>query len=371
MDIQAATLNRTMACNGSIALGADNPRDPLSETEDKREGVAAHYVAAQVLSGNISDPIEMVDREMPNGIYVNVDMADFVSEFTTYIQDRSATFGDFSRHGVEAQCDFEITDIVRVVGRVDYWAFDASEGVLYIDVLKYGWRIVEPQDDWSLIAYAIGVCLNFKIQAKTIVMTYHQPRPMHRDGTVRGWVIDADALVEKHVDLVTTLTSLANELRTGENCRNCGALAICRPARIAGLNGVDAIADHVFSDEISNDALSFELDTLTRAENAIKYRKQALNELATHRINEGQAVDNYTIDQSFGNLKWNEGVTAETVLALTGIKVAKDAMITPTQSIKLGIPETVIPLLASRAKTGFKLSRVSADKLARKLFGGK
>jgi len=369
--IRATSLARVIACNGYIKLGGDNLPNLNPSTEDAQEGIAAHYVASATLSGQFTDPIEMVDRKTPNGVIVPPEMAEYVSEYIDGVLNRPYAAIP-SRH-VETETDWQVTGLVRIVGRADHIAYDRIGDTLYIDDFKYGFRLHEPDANWALISHAIGIIQREGYTPKRIVFTIFQPRPYHINGPVREWPITIEQLGLYQASLVQALTNLTDMLATGEHCRKCAALAICPAARMAGLNSIEATIA-AYNDDVPDNVLAFEMFELERAADAIKHRLEALQELAQFRLNNGASLvignEAYALDHAYGRLAWNEGVEPSLLRALTGrTDLSVERPITPTQAKKKGIPEAVIASLSERPYRGTKLVRMNARKVGAKLFG--
>lgn len=358
----ATELPRLMACNGSRLLPASTPVGD-SDTTIRDEGNAAHHMALSVFRNEFTIE-ELIDRKAPNGVYMSPEMADHVGEYLDAIV-------HIDRGAIDIQMEIPTTfegNGWRVNGRADGIAYNSGDNALFVDDLKYGYGIVEPERNWTLIAHAIGHCLNRKITPERIVFTIHQPRPYHPDGKRREWVITYPTLTEFYQQIVATLSAPSDLLNTGAQCRKCHALATCPAAREASMNAVDIIEAMAFNDEMPNDALSFELDTLSRAEKMLEQRHKALQELAKHRLKSGQIIENYGLENQLSNRNWKGGIDAMLLLALTGKDLSKPKLITPAQAIKAGVSEDVIAPLTERITTGVKLARVDANKKAQRIF---
>lgn len=358
LTITATELNRFMACNGNRLLGGILPPD--TDTTSRDEGNAAHHMAMTVIRGQ-STIEELVDRKAPNGVYMTDDMAEYVQLFLDGINraytsplhcEVETSFSDHTNYNIPARAD--------IVG--------VSAYRLHIDDFKYGWRIVEPQRNWTLIAHAIGFCQQHDFQPQEIEFTVHQPRPYHADGPARSWVITYSELTELHRELHATLCNPSDVLRTSEHCAKCHALPSCPAARKAEMNAIDA-TDMAFDDAISNELLAFNLDTLERASAMIKARHEAFEELAKYRIKAGAVVDNYAVEPRLGNTAWNKGISVSTLRMLTGKELGKEKLVSPAEAKRLGVNETTIKALTNRPNIGIKLTRVNANKRAERIFG--
>jgi len=361
--VTADELPRFMNCNGSRLLPATLPV-AVTDTTARDEGIAAHYMAVAVFRNEFNID-ELVDRKAPNGVYMTVEMSEHVQAYLDAIVHLDR--GGIDHANVEVETSFG-TDQFRVNARADHIAECMTGTVLYIDDFKIGWGIVEPEQNWTLIAHAIGYCQSRQITPARIVLTIHQPRPYHPDGKSRSWEISYPELLALYQQIAATLTNPSDQVVTGPQCRKCHALATCPAARKASMNAIDA-SEVAFSDEIVNDVLSFELNTLRTAQTALENRLDALEELAKYRLKSGQVLDGYAVENQLSNTDWKPGITVDLMQALTGKNLAKPKLITPKQAIKAGVPEDVIKPLTERRTTGVKLVRIDANKKAQRIFG--
>lgn len=361
-----------MACNGSRLLtGVEPVRDAVNTTRD--EGTAVHWAAVAVCKGEYSDIFELVDRKAPNGTYITLEMAEHVQEYIDTLHSRGT-----SVWSAEMECDTSHDGPGYVIaGRADFIRLITPDisvpGVLHVDDFKYGWRIVEPEMNWTLISHAIGWCLGAALNKTLppvpaeIVFTIHQPRPFHREGKTRQWRISYAELFKLYEQLKATLSNPSDLLVTGPQCRKCDKIINCVAARSAEMNAIDVAETGAFDLNISDDALSFHLDNIARAKAILDGSEKAFADLAMQRLKQGKIVKNYSVDSAYGNRRWKENITPEMVKMITTVDVSKPAMITPTQAMKKGISETVMNTLSERPSTGIKLVRESATAKAKRL----
>ncbi len=353
----ATSLNRLMNCNGSRLMGGENsPMNAAPIVDGRDEGNAAHWLAQRTFC---SDRIEndFIDQKAPNGFFITQDIAEHVGDYNNYIEEHAGS--------VEFESSFG-NDLFQVNCRADH--IGVKNGILHIDDFKYGWRIVEPDMNWTLIAHAIGYFIqNPQHTIAQIKFTVIQPRPGHPLGSVRSWQIDYGEFVKLWQKVYDTLSNLSEDLNTGSHCAKCPSLFNCPAARMASMNSIEA-STVAHDDEIDNALLSFELDTLYRAKSALISRLEALEELAINRSMKGEVVENYAIERGLGNTTWAKGITPEMIEALTGVDVVSGKMITPNQAIKKHANETAVKALTYRPQTGMKLKRIDANKKAQRIF---
>ena len=354
--IDATNLPRIMNCPGWLFMPATLP-DIDNDPTARDEGTAAHWLAQQIFNG-----CEVIDTKAPNGFTITAEMSDHVHEYLSAL--------DCGAMEVDTSFGDPTGTRWRVNARADHIKFNGT--ALTVDDFKFGWRIVEPEMNWTLIAHAIGHCAARGLQPVTIDLRIHQPRPYHPEGKIRSWSISYNDLLQLHKRIDDALSNPSKELRTGSHCAKCHALPTCPAARIASMNAIDA-TEYAFSDTLPNEALSSELDTLRRAGEVVKLRLEALEELATHRIKNGESLPDYALEMRYGDTRFKTGITAQTLQILTGIDCVKPAMITPAETKRRAkaagnnAAMTVIDSLTERPMTGTKLVRIGADKRARKL----
>lgn len=353
----ATNLHRLMNCNGSRLMPPSFPTIDIDPTA-RDEGNAAHWAAQEWFNGR--DPETLINAKAYNGVIVTGEMLDHVGEYLKVLE-----VGQ-----MEVETSFG-TDYWRVNARADHIAYNAMTSMLTIDDFKYGHRLVSPVHNWTLIAHAIGYCLFNQITPQTIRLRIHQPRPYHPDGKLREWTIDYLTLRELYQQIDATLTNPRDALVTGIDwCAKCRALATCPAAHAASMNAVDA-STLTFNDDIPDNAMTYELDTLRSAQAMLSARLTALEELATHRIKNGAVIEGYGTMQQIANTRWKTGITPEALSLASRIDCVKPGFITPAEFKRRGGSDEVYKALTERPITGVKLVRASADERAKRLLGRK
>ena len=358
LTIDASNLPRFMQCNGHRLLQAD----PVFAARDytiREEGNAAHWLASVVFAGQHTID-EMVDRKAPNGIFITSEMAEHVDEYVSGVQVPPNYSGDM-------EWPYSLTgQNWQVNGRADHITYMSN--TLTVSDFKYGYSIVEPERNWTLIAHAIGYCLTNNVQPRQITFTIHQPRAPHRDGRVRSWSISYNDLLALHCQLTAALGNPSDTLQTGPNCYKCPAFVGCPARQDAELNALET-AHMAYRAEIENAELADRMALIHRAEEMIKQAKKAYEEQIMHRLQIGQALNGYAIENDLTNRMWKDGVTVDLMQTLTGVNLSKPQLITPAQAEKAGVSKDIVALFAERRAKGSKLVRVNTDKRAAKFFG--
>lgn len=357
MLITATDLPRLMACNGSRLMEGFISSIESDDTV-RNEGDAAHWVAEQVFKGNFTAS-ELIDRKAPNGVFITAEMIEYLIPYLEAI----------GRNGVIEHSGIIKGSKWQISTRADH--ADINSGILKISDLKYGWRIVEPENNWTLIAYALAAIPGYMGQynkaPEFIELFIYQPRAHHHNGRIRSWRINYAELHTKMLELYRTLDNLDDQLHTGEHCYKCPALVNCPAARKAELNAVEA-SEKAYVDKINNADLAFQLDHLDRSIDVLIQTYKAYSELALHRLKQGEILSNYAIEADLTNNTWKEHITPEIIQAMTGIDATKKQLVTPNQAKDLGINIALITPLTERRTKGVKLIRVNTNNKARKLF---
>lgn len=357
--VTATELPRLMNCEGSLFMV---PSYPPTSGDDKtrNEGNAVHWLVQQVFGGHFTAD-ELIDRKSPEGVYITAEMVEYVEQYLLFVT-TPASFNVIEHDTSHGEQTWQIN------GRADSVKYDSLTADLHISDLKFGWSIVEPEMNWTLISHAIWFLKN---NPNSIIRNIHfsifQPRPYHHLGNVRTWTITGHDLLQLALRVQTTMSNPSNVLKTGDHCHNCPALATCPAARKALMNAVEA-SETAFNDKIDNINLSFQLDHLKRVHAIVKDMEKAYKELAIFRLREGEVVQNYSLEQGLTNRQWLPHATPEFVEALTGKHLTKKELVTPAQAEKLGVPKEIVNILAKRHNTSVDIVRIDANTKAQKLF---
>lgn len=354
MKINASDMPRYMQCRGAFKLAPLAPKIEREQSQSRIESEAARYA----LHIALTDPNKLVVGEKcSNGYILTAEMVDHVSAIASMISHRDMDATLWPQKSVNVSIgNLEIDGNIECVGWND------QTRTLYIDEMKYGWRIVEVSNNWHLISYALAMFIGYGCAFDQVVMTIHQPRPHHPDGPTRSVTMTRDQIAAAHTKI---LAEMSDACQTGPECYGCGAAMICPSAEKAAYAAIDA-SMIATSDDVDGGTLGFELIMLERAEEAIKIRKKALDELATHRIKNGEHVAHWTLKNSLSNRKWLDGITADVVKSMSGVDVSDVGIITPSQAEKRGVNKSVIESLTERKSTGFKLVRQDINSVFKK-----
>ena len=216
LSVIATDLPRLMACNGSRLMVASLPTVNAADAT-KDEGNAVHWLVAQLHRGYVRPAKIIIGQQSPEGVFITEEMLEHVDEYLTAVGDGEVEVD--TSHGEKNW---------SIRGRADAIVYEPAGGILNIHELKYGWRLVEPVLNWTMISHAIGFTLrNPSKKVHAINFVIHQPRPHHPIGRVRTWSIGKGDLIELHNELSLTLSNPSDVVQTSDNCHYCPALATC------------------------------------------------------------------------------------------------------------------------------------------------
>ena len=368
MHVDATSLGRMIQCGGSRSMPRFILSNDVEQSDDIRDGICVHWLSSEYLKGRITDLDEWIDRKSPNGVYITDVMVDHVRWFIDGVTKNATNDKRLVEYDMQAwNADRSIT----IGCRPDVLTDDQAQYGRRIRIhdLKYGYRLVEPEQNWTMIAHACAYIADKVIDHDTM-FEFHiwQPRPFSPSGPHRLWIISAAHLMDLRNYLFTTLATTSDVLQTGPYCYRCPARSNCPAIRKASMALLDVV-ERAIPDNLSLDDMSLMMDALTVADHTLKEYKAALDERITDALKNGKVVRNYRLEPYDGKLDWIDGIDATALSLLTDKPVSKPApLLTPTQ-LKKAIPEPVLKSLTYRKPGGVSLKRVDVDQAAKRMFG--
>lgn len=351
---------RWRQCGRSPSLEAAFPED--EDSEEAREGTAAHWYLAERLSGRW--PAKGAIAE--NGVPITAEMARYVQPLIDAVQEVQA----INDSGVHVETRVSMAHGVHPDnwGTCDVFLVDQAARTIHIWDFKYGHGYVDHERNWQMIDYAQGVIEHHGLApgAFSVSMTVYQPRCFHRGPAMRTWAVTGEehmALVNE-LHLAAKLVSPNASAVTGPECKHCRGRAVCEAnQRMAG-HIVD-IAMRSTSDGLNPREMGAEYAMLIEAEARLKARRTGMEEA----IKANPTGTGWVREQGFGREKWT--VSAEEVFALGDmmeppINLAKPReAITPVQARDLGLDVEVSKAYTIVPKGEVKLVRQSSSAAAR------
>lgn len=365
LEIRCSSLDRYMKCPGFV-----NFRDlPQSEsTEAAEEGTAAGELLQSMLEQRTLTPT--VNATAKNGVRFDNDMYFHLKPIAQEILNKNVQVY------CEQRVDWKPCEEIDIRGQFDICYLIGRE--LYIEDLKYGYKIVDVKENWQLLGYAIGTIIHLgsnNITVDRVNFTIHQPRPYHEEGSSRVWSIPATEIMKyyekicKHMKLVA---SKKGDCITGSQCRYCpAATEACTAINRATYNAVDVAMSPSNHDSLNEKELAQQLTILQRAFELVKIKLDALNDLAVVKMKDGKVIPGYGLEEKLGDRKWLPDITPEAIKALTGIDATETVMLSPAKIEKMGLSKDFVKSLVTRSYVGFKAVKKDFTKDAEKVFGKK
>lgn len=354
---------RRLQCAGSAKAEAERPDD---DSEESREGTAAHWVLSECLQHGILHPAGSV---APNGYVITDEMIEGRDCFVEHIT-RLAAQGGVSAFGSEVKVRARRIH-PECWGTLDYYM--VIHGAIHLLEYKFGHRYVEVFENPQLAEYlsALLDLLNFD-DSRPVTFHIVQPRYFGAAGPVRSWEFvasDMRALWNK-LSAAEVEAEHATPLHTvGPECRDCKARAACPTLQRAAAEAI-AESSRLTPFDLPPDAVGVELRYLQAAADRLKARISGLQAQAMQFMQEGHQVPHWQLTRGQSRLKWNRPIDEVIQLGdLFGkdLRKPRDA-ITPTQAKKLGIDEAVISAYAERQPGALSLEPVTATDVAKTFY---
>jgi len=362
-------------CRGSVALQAAYPAP--EDSEEAREGTAAHYYVAELLNGRDVP----VGATAPNGHPITAEMVDCAQEILIDIRDtlRAASPGLALR--VEEKV-FAPSVHEANYGTPDTYLMDRPKKHLHIWDYKYGHRFVDAVGNWQLLDYAIAIFDSegyspdvaydhpLSWRGWTVTFTIAQPRNYHALGPLRYWQLSGERLAS---DYLSRLRKSAFEgmapgapYTTGPHCRDCSGRHVCPALQRAGAIAMD-VSLQAQPVELPTHAVGLELRQIDDAIKRLEARKTGLEEHALGLIRSGTPVPFFSAQHASGREKFTAPVAEVFALGdMFGVDLRKpQEAVTPNQAraaLKTaGVDGSVITAYADRPMGALRLVRVDDD----------
>ena len=232
---------------------------------------------------------------------------------------------------------------------------------VYVWDLKFGYQLVEVQNNLQLLCYAAGVAQ----PGDTIYVIISQPRVWHSQGRTRSFFITYEALTE-HIDRLRRAAVLAMsdtaEAVPGTHCTYCPALHVCPAARRVLLD----FSQPAQAEPVPDHALAEELRVMRDIERLLRLRIGALEADALQRMRTGSRLPGLSTRRTETRLQWSAPPAEVLAMAAAcGYQITKP--VTPTQALNSGVPADIVHQYAERKPGAVQLA-TDCDKQASEVF---
>lgn len=352
--IAPSNMPRTVPCPGNIQAQALYDDE---ESEEKREGTAAHWVGSEVLlswkaGGDVKLCTDFIDVTAPNGVVITDEMVEsaavYVKDVLDVCQADGLLRGMFVEHRVS------MADSVHPLnwGTLDCGVWNLKALHLIVWDFKHGRRMVEAEGNYQGIDYITGLLpevikLNgLTDQIITVEFRIVQPRAYHIDGVVRSWTVPASDL-RGYMNIMAHASALSQQpnppTSSGAHCIDCTARRACVTFQKANYSFCDftqALQLH----DLTPAELGTELQIMEPMLKLMEARVKALNAQALEMALKRVPIPGKTIDYGRGSKDWNKPVAEVIALGeILGVDFKKpDDVITPINALKLKVDSAVI-----------------------------
>lgn len=361
--------HRWVECPGSIIAELSCATEEQEETEFAKEGVEAHALAASFLVQSTrgllpEDWPSLAKPEHPK------EMVKAAYDYTFRLSKIMQVYRIFGGENMGIERRLQIPSIhPTMAGTPDFFVYSKEYNQLIIDDLKYGYRVIEPVDNYQLICYAAGVndLLKCFTDDTKIQLAIYQPRAPHKLGPRRMWkttwggLQPAIKLLQWSAD---NAMSARPQMATGSHCRFCNARYCCETLGLESLSATE-YNETPLPVNFDSRALAVELNLLERAHKMIGYRLDAIKQQVISRLKNGEIIPGYSLSESRGRTIWS--LPESQVIEILGDGVRKGVM-TPKQAIDAGYGDLLVDSLSEK-KPGSMALKKSTTTFAKMIFG--
>lgn len=283
-----------------------------SDQSAAREGNASHWVVSTALiswlHGAQIRPEHLIGQHDPDGTVIDDEMVECATVMIDAVLDVAEGLEDRAQLHVEEHMAIKSIH-EECYGTPDAWLL--LDGHIHLWDYKYGRKDI-PADSWQNITYVAGVLDQLEVngladQHTKVSMYIVQPRSFTPEGPVKKKTCMASDLRAQFNVLVSQAAKVFTPdpgVSSGPHCRYCDARYICPAARKAAYAAVDYL-DEAMPEELTPEAVSFELALLERAMKAMEHRYEAVKAYAISMLGSGHIVPGYTTSPGYGNRKFN------------------------------------------------------------------
>jgi len=347
-----------------------NQKYPQGDTPEAMEGTGAHWCFEEIFRGN-----QIAEGQVaPNGVTLTEEMLEGADLYVETI-DQALTLERLPRDHLQIERRVAIPYISEYNdGTPDTWLYAHVSRTLYIFDYKFGHRFIEVFGNAQLVDYACGILDSLGIDGATdqvtrVVFCIVQPRSYHRDGPVRRWPVLASDLRARF----NLLKSAAERAITApqaipnDECEFCPGRHACEALQASAYKAADK-AYGITPLELSPLAMGIEARMLRRAARRLEARIKGLDANIDAQLRAGHHVPHFMLEPTGAGRSTFKPEAYKTVVAIGQMykkDLAKEALITPNQAIKLGMPAEVLAPFINAGVSGVKLAEDNGSAAAK------
>jgi len=353
-----------------------HPED--KETDEAREGTAAHELAARMVSAltrngvGFPEPGDVIGKPAENGVLFDDEMFQAAHEFAAVCREAMSAARVFGgpNLGIERHVN---SDAIHQEnhGTPDFFCYDKTAGLLTVVDFKYGFKEVDAFENYQLVNYAALIAVELEVPLDTALeLVIVQPRSF-RNETVKRWTTDlstvAPMVEELRAGAAAAMRADVN-VHSGTHCKNCNALFDC-PAGMAGWSQQFEATRKARPANLTTEAMAVLYDIVGRAHGQSSALLLSIETQLKARAASGETIPGYNVEPVSGRQKWN--VPEDDVIRMgsyLGLDLRSPKPITPKQAIDSGASADVVNSMSERKSAGVKLVRDATNKKARRVF---
>lgn len=326
-------------CTGSLTAAASYPE---IETDDSRNGTAAHWVVEVSLrawKANApmgQEPGDYMGSVAPNGVVIG---AEHIEGARVMVQDVTDTLGEEGRPALMVEHRVYMPNVDP-----DNWgtpdAFAMLGSTVFMWDYKHGHAKVEAVGNLQLADYLEGVRGVYNIdghaeQYISMDARIVQPFAYSPEGPIGRWR-GPFSDIRGHISFLANAAALSRSnptLTAGKHCRWCPARVACSANRLAGYNFLEVARQPMAFDRMEGADVAAEYILLTQGAEFIKARLEAMRDELEHRVVKGDASTGFSMSAVKGRRKWTvEPEQAIAAVSVMGLDIKKIDCDTPAQA---------------------------------------
>ena len=329
-------------CSGSVLASLSEPN---IETQQSREGTAAHWVGADCLEVWRDHPSycpstsDWIGKTAPNGVIIDQKMAEGASVLVQDVLDVANKHGGLRSIMVEHRVHMPQVHAENW-GTLDVCLWVKDKGILYVWDYKHGHRETKAEGNWQMIDYVAGLYNELDIdglqdQHIAVHMRIVQPFCYSSPFDIDEWSVMYSDLRPYFNQLHAKAHEALEQptMTTGKHCRDCPAVGPCAVSRKGRYSYIDYVNEPYEMDNMNDADLAVERGILRDGLAAAKARLDAIEDELAHRVGNGGTGSGLQLEAKPGRRKWTvPAAEAVAFVGAFGADVGVLSVLTPTQS---------------------------------------
>lgn len=297
----ASGAERWLKCAGSITLSEQAP--PQKDNIYSLEGTDAHECLETILK----NPARRLAIEKELRLKFPDDMVTHAARAADEILGRADEMGG------ELFCEQKV-DSSHFTRPGEFGTLDAAIvtlfGTLEVIDFKYGFKVVEPENNAQLIYYALALAYKYDYQFTEIRLTVIQPRAEHEDGFTRTAAMSIDDLltwVPRFKKGVKAALGPNPSLVSGPHCKYCNAVTICKEFSERAFQEAKIDFSPVLDTLEVPEARGLDNDTIAsilKHADAIEHWLSEVRALAFTKLTHGEDIRGFKLVEKRASRKW-------------------------------------------------------------------